>query len=145
MPPCKKNTIMETIKVHVDWCEKNFGASVGENVPGAIVVTNKTFAGLKRAVSEAVAFHVEGMAADGDKVPAWLADGDYRFEWELTPAALLRSVEPYVTIAAIARATGINEQLLSHYANGLKKPREAQRERIVEGLHKIGEEILSVV
>lgn len=135
---------METIKVSVDWCEKNFGASVGANVPGAIVVTEKDFASLKKAVAESVAFHVEGMVADGDDVPAWLVSGDYRFEWELTPAALLRSVEPYTTIAAIARASGINEQLLSHYANGLKVPRRAQRERLVEGIHRIGREMLAV-
>ena len=81
----------------------------------------------------------------GDNVPSWLINGDYRFEWQLTSAALLRSVERYTSMAAIARATGINEQLLSHYANGLKVPREAQRKRIVEGIHRMGEEMLSVV
>lgn len=136
---------METIQVKVDWCNKNFGASVGDNVPGAVVVTDKTLDGLKKAVAEAVAFHVEGLASDGDNVPSWLINGDYRFEWQLTPAALLRSVERYTSMAAIARATGINEQLLSHYANGLKVPREAQRKRIVEGIHRMGEEMLSVV
>ena len=136
---------METIQVKVDWCNKNFGASVGDNVPGSVVVTDKTLDGLKNAVAEAVAFHVEGLQVDGDEVPAWLACGNYRFEWQLSPAALLRSAERYTSIAAIARATGINEQLLSHYANGLKIPREAQRKRIVDGIHRMGKELLSVV
>ena len=136
---------MKTIRVKVDWCDKNFGASVGDNVPGAIAVTGKTLDELKKAVAEAVCFHVEGMQADGDTVPGWLADGDYRFEWQLTPAAMLRSVEPYTSIAAIARATGINEQLLSHYANGVKVPREEQRKRIVEGIHRMGQELMSVM
>ncbi len=136
---------MVTIKVNIGWCNKNYCASVGEEVPGAVVATDKTFDGIKKAVAEAVAFHVEGMQLDGDDVPAWLANGDYQFEWVLEASALLRNCERYTSIAAISRATGINEQLLSHYANGLKVPRRQQRERIVEGLHKIGREFLSVV
>ncbi len=136
---------MVTIKVYIEWCNKNYGATVDEQVPGAVVVTDKTFEGIKKAVAETVAFHVEAMQADGDAVPEWLAKGDYQFEWVLEVSALLRSCEKYTSIAAISRATGINEQQLSHYANGLKKPRLQQRERIVEGLHKIGREFLSVV
>jgi hypothetical protein len=38
----------------------------------------------------------------------------------------------------------INQHQLSHYANGIKKPRPEQRRRIVEGLHKIGRELIAV-
>ena len=48
-------------------------------------------------------------------------------------------------MAAISRASGISQQQLSHYANGLKNPRPAQRQRIVEGIHRIGEKMLEVV
>lgn len=136
---------METIKVNVGWSNKNYGASVDEQVPGAIVVTDRTYEGLQEAVKEAIIFHVGGMLADGDNVPEWLVNGDYKLEWVLETSALLRNCERYTSIAAISRATGINEQQLSHYANGIKKPRPQQRERIVEGLHKIGHEFLSVV
>ncbi len=44
-------------------------------------------AGMKQAIAEAVAFHVEGMQAEGDEVAAWLADGDYQFEWVLEISA----------------------------------------------------------
>ena len=44
-----------------------------------------------------------------------------------------------------SRASGINQSLLSHYVNGLKKPCEQQRKRIVDGLHKIGSDLLSVM
>ena len=46
--------------------------------------------------------------------------------------------------AALSRVTGINQRLLSHYANGLRNPRPAQRQRIVDGVHEIGRELLSV-
>lgn len=136
---------MITIKVDISWCNKNYCATVDEQVPGAIAVTDKTFEGIKQAVAETVAFHVEGMLADGDVVPEWLTKGEYQFDWILEISAILRNCERYTSIAAISRATGINQQQLSHYANGLKKPRREQRDRIVEGLHKIGDEFLSVV
>ena len=34
---------MEKIVVDVSWCDKNFGASLSENVPGAVVVTAKSY------------------------------------------------------------------------------------------------------
>lgn len=137
---------MEKIRVDVAWCDKNFGASLGENVPGAVVVTAKTFAELQKEVKDTLAFHVEGMVRDGDEVPQWLAEGDYEFEYNfMDVAALLRAYEPFVSLAAISRSSGINQHLLSHYANGIKKPRPQQRERIVEGIHNIGKELLAIV
>lgn len=136
---------MEKIRVDVAWCEKNFSATLGENVPGAVVFTAKTFEELKRETKDTLEFHIEGMQLDGDEVPQWIVDGDYEFEYNfINTAALIRSCEPYTSIAAISRATGINQHQLSHYANGLKKPRPQQRQRIVEGIHKIGRELLSV-
>lgn len=137
---------MEKIKVDVAWCDKNFGASLGDNVPGAVVLTAKTYEELLREVPETLRFHVEGMLADGDDVPQWLADGDYEFEYNLIDVAtVLRAYEPFVSLAALSRASGINQHQLSHYANGLKQPRPQQRQRIVEGIHKIGRELLAVV
>ena len=137
---------MEKIRVDVAWCDKNFGASLGENVPGAVVVTAKTFAELQKEVKDTLAFHIEGMVRDGDEVPQWLAEGNYEFEYNfMDVAALLRAYEPFVSLAAISRSSGINQHLLSHYANGIKKPRPQQRERIVEGIHNIGKELLAIV
>ena len=137
---------MEKIRVDVAWCDKNFGASLGENVPGAVVVTAKTFDELQKEIKETLEFHLEGMAKDGDEVPQWLVDGDYEFEYNfMDVAALLRAYEPFVSLAAISRSSGINQHLLSHYANGIKKPRPQQRERIVKGIHNIGKELLAIV
>lgn len=137
---------MEKIRVDVSWCDKNFGASLGENVPGAVVLTAATYDELQQRVAETLRFHVEGMIEDGDDVPQWLRDGDYEFEYNLVDTAtLLRAYGPFVSLAAISRATGINQQQLSHYASGTKKPRPAQRQRIVDGIHKIGRELIAVV
>lgn len=135
---------MERIIVNVSWCEKNFGASLSENVPGAVVITAKTYDELVDEVLSTLEFHIKGMVADGDDIPDWLRNGDYELEYHLDAAALLQMCSPYASIAAISRVSGINQHQLSHYANGLKKPRSAQRKRIVEGLHKIGRELIAV-
>lgn len=136
---------MEKIIVDVAWCDKNFGASLGDNVPGSVVLTAKTYEELLRAVPETLRFHVEGMLEDGDEVPDWLAEGDYEFEYRLKDvASLLQAYSSLVPLASISRASGINQHLLSHYANGLKKPRPLQRQRIIDGMHHIGRELLAV-
>lgn len=136
---------MEKITVNVAWCDKNFGGSFGDNVPGAVVFTARTFAELQQVAKETLDFHVNGMVEDGEAVPDWLRSGDYEFVYSYEDAAaLLHAYEPYVSLAAISRASGINQGLLSHYANGIKKPRPEQRRRIVDGLHKIGSVLASV-
>ena len=137
---------MEKIRVDVAWCEKNFSASLGENVPGAVAFAADSFSELQREAQESLEFHVEGMLADGDDVPQWLKDGDYTFEYRFLDAtSLLRAYEPYISLVAISRASGINQHQLSHYANGIKRARPLQRERIVAGIHKIGKELMALV
>ena len=83
-------------------------------------------------MKEALEFHVQGMIEDGNEVPQWLVEGDYEFKWCLKDtASLLQSLEGMTTIAAISRATGINERLLSNYANGFKRPSAKQHQKIV--------------
>ena len=137
---------MKKIRVDVQWCDKNFGASFGENVPGAVVFTAKTFDELVNEAEETLRFHVEGMLEDGDDVPQWLRDGDYELEYNyIDVVTLLRACESYASLAAISRATGINQNQLSHYATGIKRPRPEQRKRIVDGLHYIGRRLMAVV
>ena len=137
---------MEKIRVDVSWCENNFSASLGENVPGAVAFTADTIVELQKEARESLEFHVEGMVEDGDEVPEWLVSKEYEFEYKFLDAtSLLKAYGPYLSLAAISRASGINQHQLSHYANGLKKARSHQRERIVDGIHKIGKELMAVV
>lgn len=132
------------INVEISWSEKNFCCGWGYEGVGAILCTNKTLSGIKQDFEESLRFHVESMVEDGDQVPEWLASGDYEIVYTLSASALLRNAESFTTMAAISRATGINQKLLSHYANALKIPRPAQRQRIVDGLHMIGRQFLAV-
>lgn len=136
---------MQKVRVEVEWCDKNFAATLGGNVPGSVLVTAKTYTNLQKEVKEALEFHIQGMLEDGDTVPQWLKDGDYEFKWcFLDTASLLQSLEGMTTIAAISRVTGINERLLSHYANGIKRPSAKQRQKIVDGIHFIGKTLIKI-
>ena len=136
---------MEKIRVDIQWCEKNFGATLSDNVPGAVVFTADSIEQLQKEAQSTLQFHVEGLLEDGDDVPQWLADGDYEFEWHyVDTATLLRACEPYASIAAISRASGIDQHQLVHYANRQRKPRPFQQQRIVEGIHKIGQQLIAI-
>lgn len=135
---------MEKIIVNVSWCDKNFGASFSENVPGAVVFTAKTFEELQREAQETLDFHMQGYIEDGE-APQWYLDHDYELAYKfLDTETLFHICSPDTTLASISRSTGINQTLLSHYANGVKKPRPAQRQRIVDGLHAIGRRLMAV-
>ena len=66
---------------------------------------------------------------------------EYELVFELDTSAMLHSLDGIVTRKAIAKVTGINEALLTHYANGFRKPRPVQRQRIIDGIHQIGREL----
>lgn len=68
---------MEIIIVNVAWCDRNFGGSFSDNVPGAVVFTARSFADLEQTARETLDFHIEGLKADGQYIPDWLANGDY--------------------------------------------------------------------
>lgn len=77
---------METIMVNIQRCGRNYGAAVDDDrVQGSVVATAKTYEALQGKVRDALRFHVEGMLADGDPMPEWLARGDYQIEWRPKP------------------------------------------------------------
>jgi len=64
---------------------------------------------------------------------------------ETNTSALLHSLDGVLTRTAIARATGINEKQIRHYASGHRTPRAKQREKIINGIHAISRELALVV
>ena len=132
---------METIKVHIDW-EDNYGAA--SDVILGCVATHKTLEGVKLEYASSVEFHLKGLRKDGDEIPEVLK-GNYEFVFELTTRALLHHIDGVITRAALARICGINEKQLGHYLTGHRNPRSAQQKKIIDGIHRIGTDFLSVV
>lgn len=81
------------------------------------------------------------MVAHGFKVPSWLVRNEYEFEYKFLDAtSLLKAYSSYISFSVISRISGINQNLLSQYANGMKKAGQNQIKRIVEAIHIISED-----
>ena len=129
---------MKKIIVNIVWND-NYGA-YSDEVPGC-VATHSTIKGVKEAFVSALQFHIEG--SETDELPDCLKK-DFELEFELSVSALLHHYDKILTRAAISRVTGINQRQLGHYLSGYRNPRRDKRDIIIAGLHKIGNELLSI-
>lgn len=78
-----KYYMMEKIIVDVAWCDRNYGGSLGSNVPGAVVFTAPTFEALQKEAKESLEFHVGALMENGEDVPEWLKNENYEFEYNI--------------------------------------------------------------
>lgn len=131
---------MEKVKIQIVW-NKNYGAAV-DLLPGCVAV-DETLAGVKDGIRSAIEMHLETMREDGDRIPDAFM-GQYDLVFELDARALLHHYEGLITRSGLSRLTGINEKQLGHYAQGVRNPRSVQREKIIQGLRKIGKELSEV-
>ena len=146
LPLPKRNVLEKKIRVEVSWCDNAFSASVADFLPGTFVFTAVNFDELQIEVDEVLDSQIKGMVADGNKVPWWLVKKEYEFEYKfLDVKSILNAYCPYISLAAISRASGINQNLLSQYAKGLKNAGPNQLKRIAEAIQKVGKELIAVV
>ncbi|HRN46716.1 MAG TPA: hypothetical protein PK110_02535 [Niabella sp.] len=131
---------MKKIKVLVEWSGDNFSAGTGE-INGMVFATGKSLDDVKEKFTEAFKFHIEGSLSDGDKLPAYIVNGKYKFEYELQASAMLHLADGLITRSALSRVTGINEKQLSHYLTGHRKARLKQNEKIALGIKTINKQI----
>ncbi len=132
---------MGKIKVIVDYTDNYAACPANDDI--ACVSTGRTLEEVQRNIKDALEFHLEGMREDGDPIPEEFS-GEWEFEWELTARALLHYTEGLVSKSAIAKATGINQQQLTHYASGYRIPRPAMRQRIIDGIHSIAKKLFVI-
>ena len=126
---------MNKLNIIIDWVPNNFSAAP-ECADIACVATGKSLEEVKTNIIEALKFHIEGLFENGDTVPE-VVKGEWEPEFVLTTRAQLKYCDLYITRKALAKETGINEQQLSHYANGQRHPRPAMSKRISDGIRAI--------
>ena len=132
---------MKTVQVILERAETNYSAFIPE-LEGC-VVTGATIQDIKENVNDTVAFHLEGMRDEQLKIPATFK-GEYEFEYKLDVRSLFEWFSGILTKSGLARLTGMNQSLISQYANGNKKPSAKQTAKIQEAIHGFGEELLEV-
>lgn len=118
---------MEKLIARIGYTEHNYSAWI-ELPNEVIVVTHKTFNGIKKAITESLEFSKEGYLESNEAAPNWVKNG-YEIEYKMEISALLQCFDGVLTRSALSRITGINERQLGHYATGYRKPKgKATRE-----------------
>jgi hypothetical protein len=102
-----------------------------------------SFDDFKRELQKSVDIFVEWAKEDREEYPS-IFDGEYSFEYKFNIESLLCCYNGILSRAALSRISGINEKQLGHYACGRSRPRQAQKVKIIEGLHRLGNELLAV-
>ena len=136
---------MKKIDVKIGWSGENFSCIADDAaLNGIVVATCKTLEGLKKQFQESLQFHIEGCIQDGNQLPEWLINGQYDINYTFEISALLHNFDGVLTRSAIAQASGINEKQIGYYASGYRMPRPQQKKKIINALHSIGNELVSV-
>lgn len=129
------------VKVIIEHAGSNFSAYVSD-VDG-IAATGDSIDEIKTSMCEAIDDYLDVCRECSLDVPELLM-GDYELAFELDVCSFLKIYERIFTKAGLERLTGINQKQLWHYANGKSKPRQAQRLKIEQGLHRLGNELISL-
>ncbi len=131
---------MKTITAILEKGRDGYGVSF-KSIPN-VYGFGETIEKAKKDAYSALSGFIEVLNEMGKPLPKELK-GEYKINYEFDINTLLEMAENTVTLQALAKAANINPGQLSHYKNGVK-PRPEQRRKIVEGLHLIGKELLTV-
>ena len=127
--------------VEISFSGNNFCAYIP--ILTGCVATGDTPEEIKKNIKDAVDFHLEASLEDGDPIPK-VFNGNYELTYKFDAQSLLKYYKGTFTNSALERLTGINQHQLSHYLNGVKKPRIAQIKKIETALHRLGQELIGV-
>lgn len=130
---------MDKLQVLIDRTPNNYSASAAWE-GHVFLVTGKTIDEVKRELQEAIKVTHEWLTDEGQMSVL----DQLECEYTLTISALLASLCNVLTRTALSKATGISPKQLSHYATGVRKPREAQANKIREGVRSIGLQLAQV-
>ncbi len=127
---------MEKIKVIVEKTGTSYSA-YNNSYPG-VVSAAKSWDDLKRQYTEAIELHFEGMAEEGENIPE-----NYKLEFVLDLEQFFDFYDIF-NVSALAGRIGMNPTLLHQYKDGHKQPSEKTSLKILNGIHALAEDLLSV-
>jgi predicted RNase H-like HicB family nuclease len=93
----------------------------------------------KKNVLEAI----ELLKANSSDVPEILR-GEYEVAYSYDVRSFLHHYSAIFTMAALERMTGIDQRQISRYASGLRRPRQAQLEKLDAAIHRLSNELSQV-
>jgi len=131
----------QNIVVILEKSDNNYSAYIPE-LDGCIA-TGDNIQETVNNIEEAVEFHLAGLKEEGLDIPE-LFKNDYKFIYKIDFESLFDWFSGVLTKSGISKLTGMNQSLISQYANGIKKPSTKQTKRIEQAIHSFGEELLSI-
>jgi len=134
--------LMKQIEVKIGKTPAGYSAAI-DILPGWIVAVTGSFADIRKEIEDSIAFYIECAQRDGEPYPK-VFNSKYELIYKFDVESLLYCYDKIISKAALSRLTGINEKQLSRYGLGLSKPRPRQADKIVEGLHILGKDLLAV-
>ncbi|MBQ6189216.1 MAG: helix-turn-helix transcriptional regulator [Bacteroidaceae bacterium] len=133
------------IGVSVYWHEGIFTATFGRKVRGITEFTADKFGDIQEKTKNLFNAHVKAMVRAGKYVDRWADIKSYSFAFKFNDVrAMLKAYKPYVSLAAISEASGINENLLSQYLNGNQQAGPRQMKRIADAINDIGKTLTAI-
>ena len=122
------NTRKKRIKIIIEKTETGFSAFT-EDYP--IFTTGKTITELQNNALEATQLYFD---EQGEKITM----EKLKFEFDFQQFFQYYNV---INAKILAKKIGMNATLLSQYVSGKKKPSDVQIEKILTGIHQIGQEL----
>jgi len=130
---------MQTVEIIIERSDDMFCA-YADNVSG-IYGFGDTVKEAKESVMKSIQiFKKENIKKN---IPAILKK-DFTIEYKFDIQSLLNYYKDIFKATSLEKLTGINQKQILHYSSGLKKPRKEQKEKIINALHALGEELLSL-
>lgn len=129
---------MKTIKIVIERADDGTYGAYSSNVEGIY--------GMGDTVKEVKKDVIDGIETvktlPENQIPSALK-GEYKLVYQYDTESLLQYYKGILSNPMMERITGINQKQIAHYASGVK-PRAAQKKKIEEGLHRLGEELLAI-
>ena len=132
---------MNRVLVIMEKSDQNYSAYLPD-LDGCIAM-GQDIHEIRAQIIEAVTFHLEGLREAGLTVPE-IFHQDFEFEFKLDADTLFEYFAGILTKVGLSRLTGMNQSLISQYANGMKKPSQKQLKKIQNAIHHFAEELLEV-
>ena len=129
------------IIMYISASADTFGAC-SENCPG-IWAAGDTVEACKADTVRAIELIKKNMPREDWPTP--LKAGEYTITWQYDIESFLLFFGGFMSLAGMERITGINQKQLWAYMHGRKKPRQAQKEKIINALHRFAHDLAAAV
>lgn len=125
--------------MNISASKNSFGA-FSENCEGIFAAGN-TIEETKADTLEAIRLIKKNLPED--RWPRQIKD-EFEIEWKFDVPSFLEYYSRFISLAGMEKMTGINQKQLSNYLNHRSTPRRKQADRIITGIHKFAQELLSI-